>query len=94
VFIHGTQLYPTTLDLFKAKVLTWTVTTIEVDKAVASSDFLVFKEDRERKGERGEEGLKANFRLSIMDTWSNSPRQYRTHILIYNVQHVWLRSQV
>jgi hypothetical protein len=35
----------------------------------ASSDFLVFKEDRERKEGGGEEGPKANFRLSIMDTW-------------------------
>jgi len=37
-----------------------------------------------------EEGLKANFRLSIMGTWSNRPtakwpRQYRPHILMYNV---------
>ena len=42
--------------------MTWIVTTIE-------ADFLVFKEDRERKGGEGEEGLKANFRLSIMGTW-------------------------
>jgi hypothetical protein len=31
----------------------------------------VFKEDRERKKRGGEEGLKADFRLSIMGTWSN-----------------------
>jgi hypothetical protein len=41
--------------------MTWIVTTIE-------ADFLVFKEDREKRG-GGEEGLKANFRLSIMGTW-------------------------
>ena len=44
---------------------------MEADEAVASSDFLVFKEDRERKKKGGEEGLKADFRLSIMGTWSN-----------------------